>query len=223
MKKIKEFTKRNLKVIIAFIIGIMVSGIVVYAETIMLNGNEISFDNSKANLTLNNQSVTNMQDAVDALYEKASKVRMEYMCPGCLFTKTVSGYTTWNTESKTATTITSSTEGITTDYTTLGNSFLGLVTNSNNQVVSAYACGLYNNDTSKPFCIQGSSDGSTYTSNLKLLQSSNYWNNECDNRSSSVACRSSVNADADSTGSVSTDVGGSNYCVAYSNGRFDCW
>ena len=72
MKKIKEFTKRNIKLVIGLIIGTFVSGIGVYASTILFNGNEISFDNSKAKLTLNDKSVTNMQEAMDALYEKAS-------------------------------------------------------------------------------------------------------------------------------------------------------
>ncbi len=71
MKKIKEFTKKNIKLIIGLLIGTFVSGIGVYASTILYTGNEISFDNSKANLTLNDKSVTNMQEAMDALYEKA--------------------------------------------------------------------------------------------------------------------------------------------------------
>lgn len=220
MKKIKEFTKKNIKLIIGLLIGTFVSGIGVYASTILYTGNEISFDNSKANLTLNNQSVTNMQEAMDALYEKSVRQSMDYMCPGCLYTKTVSGYTKWNTQSQTATTVTSTTSGITTDYTTLGNSFLGLVTNSSNEVVSAYACGLYNNDASKPFCIQGSSDGSPYTSNMKLLQSSNYWNNGCGDNGSKVICNGSVRAGAYLDGNVVV-LGSSTVSVDY-RGFFSC-
>ena len=71
MKKIKEFIKRNLKVIVAFIKGIMVSGIGVYAATILYNANEIGYDNTNVAIKKNNVNVTNVQDAIEVLYEKA--------------------------------------------------------------------------------------------------------------------------------------------------------
>lgn len=71
MKKIKEFTKRNLKVIVAFIIGIMISGVGVYAATILYNANEIGYDNTRVAINKNNANVTNVQDAIEVLYEKA--------------------------------------------------------------------------------------------------------------------------------------------------------
>ena len=73
MKKIKEFIKKNLKVIVAFIIGIMISGVGVYAATILYNANEIGYDNT--NVTIEKTSggnATNVQEAIEALYEKAS-------------------------------------------------------------------------------------------------------------------------------------------------------
>ena len=224
MKKIKNFFKKNIKLLIGLIMGIVIPGTCVYAATILYAANEVNFDNTNVNLKIvgTNNDVTNVQEALDTLNQKAEDAKvdpMDYLCPGCLYTKTVSGYTTWNTRSQTAATVTSSTSGITTDYTTLGNSFLGLVTNSSNQVVSAFACGLYNNDSSKPFCIQGST-GSTFSANLKLLQSSNYWNNSCDDDGSIVDCDGSVYAGARSGGIV--NVLGSSYCTVSDYGFFRC-
>lgn len=72
MKKIKEFTKRNLKVIVAFIIGIMISGVGVYAATILYNANEIVYDNTNVAIEKSaGVNVANVQEAIEALYEKA--------------------------------------------------------------------------------------------------------------------------------------------------------
>ena len=73
MKKIKEFTKKNLKVIIGLIIGIMISGIVVYAETTLYNANEIKYDNDNVAIEkTSGGNAANVQEAIEALYEKAS-------------------------------------------------------------------------------------------------------------------------------------------------------
>ena len=70
MKRICKFIKSNFKVIIAFIIGIIVSGTGVYAATIIFQSNQVGFDNTNSNLTLNNVAVDNVQDAIDAIYKK---------------------------------------------------------------------------------------------------------------------------------------------------------
>ena len=69
MKCIRNFLKKNIKLLIGIIIGVMISGVGVYGAIIM-SGDEISFDNSSANLEIDGVPVTNMQEAVDALYEK---------------------------------------------------------------------------------------------------------------------------------------------------------
>lgn len=67
MKKIKEIFKNNLKIVIAFILGIIISGTTVYAATILYNANQVGFDNSDTSL-----SSTDVQGALDELYTKAN-------------------------------------------------------------------------------------------------------------------------------------------------------
>ncbi len=87
MKKICKFIKSNFKVIIAFIIGIIVSGTGVYAATIIFNSDEVGFDNTNANLTLNNVPVDNVQDAIDAIYTKVTGIQTQLnTCTGDLST-----------------------------------------------------------------------------------------------------------------------------------------
>ena len=72
MSKIKSFFKNNIKLFIGIIIGVVVSGFTVYGATIIFDSDEVGFDNTNANLTLNNASVDNVQDAIDAIYTKAN-------------------------------------------------------------------------------------------------------------------------------------------------------
>lgn len=60
----KNRLKENNKVILAFILGILVSGITVYATTI-LSSSEVSYDNSNSGSSSNN-----VQGAIEELYEK---------------------------------------------------------------------------------------------------------------------------------------------------------
>ena len=55
---------KNIKVIIAFVLGILVSGLGVYALNI--NARDTAYDNTNSG-----SSATNMQDAIDDLYEKS--------------------------------------------------------------------------------------------------------------------------------------------------------
>jgi len=72
MKKIPSFLKKNLKVIIALIVGAVVSGLVVYGVAgYAYESSDVYFDNTNANLTLNGEAVTTVQGALDALYKKA--------------------------------------------------------------------------------------------------------------------------------------------------------
>ena len=68
IRKIKKFMWNNSKIIIGIFIGIIISGVGAYAATILFNSDKVRFDNTSANLTLNNTSVNNVQDAIDALY-----------------------------------------------------------------------------------------------------------------------------------------------------------
>ena len=68
----KKYTKKNLKIIIAFIIGMAISSMCVYAANIVFQSDQVNFDNTNAGITLNNQSVDNVQDALDAINTKVS-------------------------------------------------------------------------------------------------------------------------------------------------------
>ena len=79
MKKTKNFFKKNIKLLIGIPLGIMISGIGVYAATILYGANEVSFDNTTSNLTLESgEIVDNIQEALEALNEKADNA-------GCAF------------------------------------------------------------------------------------------------------------------------------------------
>ena len=62
MKKIKNFFKNNVKVVAAFVIGILISCVSVYAATIIGAG-EVSYTNN---------SQTSVQSALDQLYTRAN-------------------------------------------------------------------------------------------------------------------------------------------------------
>ena len=66
----KHFFKNNIKLIVAFILGLIISGGGVYATTILFNSNQVGYDNSNTNLQINNADVDNVQDAIDAIYQK---------------------------------------------------------------------------------------------------------------------------------------------------------
>ena len=66
MKKTKEIFSKNTKVIIAFIVGIIISGTTVYAATTLLS-QSVYYNNSTSGATS-----TNVQGAIDELYTRAN-------------------------------------------------------------------------------------------------------------------------------------------------------
>ena len=68
MKKLKSFIKSNIKTVVAFILGLIISGTSVYAATILYNANQVGYDNTSSGLTS-----TDVQGALDELYTKAEK------------------------------------------------------------------------------------------------------------------------------------------------------
>ena len=66
MKKTKEIFSKNTKVIIAFIVGIIISGTTVYAATTLLS-QSVYYNNSTSGATS-----TNVQGALDELYTRAN-------------------------------------------------------------------------------------------------------------------------------------------------------
>ena len=67
MKKIKSFIKNNVILIVGFIVGIIISGTSVYAATILLNANQVGYNNTNTDLTS-----TDVQGALNELYTKAN-------------------------------------------------------------------------------------------------------------------------------------------------------
>ena len=60
----RDFIKNNIKLVIGIIIGLVISGVGVYALTV--TAGEISYDNTQSGIQANN-----VKDAIDKLYEKA--------------------------------------------------------------------------------------------------------------------------------------------------------
>ena len=58
-EKIRKFLLKNIKIVISFVIGAVISGGAVYAATILFASNQVSYNS------------TNVQDALDNLYIKA--------------------------------------------------------------------------------------------------------------------------------------------------------
>ena len=160
-------------------------------------------------------------------YIELGETKTIVSCPGCEFSTTASGYTTWRTGSQTITQVADS--SVTSDYTTLGNSFLGLVRNSNKEVTRAYVCGLYNGDVNKPFCIEGYKDGTYFNTNKNLLQSSAYWNGGCDDYTvygddDFICSGTSILLTMNRNGYLDgRDMSDYSDCGVYPNGDFHCY
>ena len=143
-------------------------------------------------------------------------------CPGCVFAwytgsemKWIKGSGYGENEASGNNKLTNYTE----DYTTLEkNYFFGHVIDNNNYIIKSYACGIENN---KAFCIQSSSDGSKYSSNVDILNSVFPSCNVSASSSSSSCTGTTVRADASSNGSVDV-ASGSSSCGANTLGNSMC-
>ena len=62
---IEKFNSYNYKILIGFIIGVVLSTTSVYAFTYMGSGKDLVYDNQKSEI-----SATNVQDALDEIYQK---------------------------------------------------------------------------------------------------------------------------------------------------------
>jgi len=172
LKKVGKFLKKNKKLIGVLVIAIIISGIGVFAtgSSYAYESGSVYFDNTNANLTLNDAPVTTVQGALDALFFKASNSSgsstTEDTCPGtnCVYAFGVNGYTTWNTAGKTPTTLSSA--NYTTDFTTLSDSFFGFILNSNNEIERAFVC---RNLGGTAVCIEGYSDSRNYLTNVNKI------------------------------------------------------
>ena len=147
-------------------------------------------------------------------------------CEGCKFIYTENEYfysaNNYNSSPiSTLTTFENNNETLVDDYTTLNkNYFLGFKFDGNGVITNAYACGI----KGTAFCVEGSTDGSTYSATNTFLNDSTtgIWQGMCDDFGSDVHCYGSVSADAFSGGSVNVGADGG-YCDVDSNGRASCF
>ena len=67
MKGIQKFIKTNIKILLGIIIGVLISGSVVFAATIAIDAAQVTYNNSNTSLTS-----TNIKDVLDELYTKGN-------------------------------------------------------------------------------------------------------------------------------------------------------
>ena len=143
-------------------------------------------------------------------------------CPGCVFAWYPSSETKWIKGSGQGENEASGNNKLTDyyeDYTTLEkNYFLGYVIDNNNYIIKSYACGIENG---KAFCLQNSSDGSKYSSNVEILNSLFPSCNASASSSYSDCTGTTVGAYADASGSVDA-YSGSSVCNALYIGCSNC-
>lgn len=222
MKKISSFLLNNKKFFLGIIIGIIISGGTVFAATILFASNEVSYDNTNSGM-----SATNVQDALDELYTKTSKINIykDLQCPGCVYRKSSTLKCNSNASRADGTNNKLTSSEYTTDYTTLNsNYFLGHVIDSNGYILSSYVCGINNGLL---FCFRGVDSDQTSLTYKPFYYENVSWVNKafpgCNATTSgpSVACYGEVEAHVYSDGSDSVDVG-SSFCRVFTDGTSDC-
>ena len=230
----KKIFKKKIKFIFGLIIGIIISGAGVYAATILYAANAVGYDNSNYPIKKNGVNVTNVQDAIEVLYDKAlvcenGSSGSNTGCPGegCYYSWNTSyWYTTWNTQSQTPTTINPNSlpSGVSTNYQDVVryNTFIAMKLNSNNQVEHAYACGIENGT---PFCIEGTYNAdpnktTIQTNNLAILTP--VFGSCSGAVGSNISCSVSLYANSNSAGDVVVSTGYWN-CYVNFGGNFDCY
>ena len=215
----KNLIRKNKNIIVSFILGaILFSGVGVYAA-VTFAASDVTYTPSDTSW-----SVTKVDKALDQLYSKSikytdatsklSKYYINYTCPGCVYT-----YVTFMRQYGTNGTILTS-DQYEEDWENVVRStgkprFLGMILDNDNRIVRAFACGV-NNEV--PFCIEGSKDGSKYSDNHEILQSTLLYNGTC----GSTYCSGSVNVTNASHGYilVNNSEGG---CDVRTDGNFFCF
>ena len=151
-------------------------------------------------------------------------------CPGCVYTYTTNEliyngteYTTYKNDGTTYTNTILTPTQYKTNYqdvvTESGkNYFLGLKLDNLGTIEKAYACGIKDGI---PFCIEGTTNGSTYPVSETLLYTL-YGTNACEDLGFILACTGSVNANAGALGGMLVYLSNSDKCTAARNGYASC-
>ena len=143
-------------------------------------------------------------------------------CPGCVFAwytgsemKWIKGSGYGENEASGNNKLTNYTE----DYTTLEkNYFFGHVIDNNNYIIKSYACGIDNN---KAFCIQSSSDGSKYSSNVDILNELFEGCNASSSNNYSLCMGTPITGYSNINGNVNVSTSGF-FCSVIDSGKSEC-
>ena len=159
-------------------------------------------------------------------------------CPECKYIYTTNTYYYDGVNQSTLTTFANNNEMLLDDYnnvllTSGKNFFLGFKV-ENDIVVKAYVCGIKINNQNQeiPFCVEGSTDGSTFDSNKNLILGETLWNdpelsgNECevvglDNGISCGEYKTNVFVDVYLNGSIGIFTNGV-FCNVNNDGSVGC-
>ena len=175
MKKIKKFIKSNIKVVIAFILGISIAGSIgVYAATVIASSN-VEYSNTTSGL-----SATTVQGAIDEIYEKSKTHCPDvYICNKPLCKRATTLHT--ETCSQTSTSSFCSGDGYTASGTmgTTTITYGSLGTSGTLSTGDAFDCdvngdGTYDATTERFYYVSDMSNGVTTDSNTAVLI---YYNN----------------------------------------------
>ena len=211
------------KFFLGLFIGIIISGVAVYAKPQIL-ASSIKYDGSSLGLKdENGQYITNAKDALDILMKKASNVhpKMSDMCPGCMFS---GGGDNWEFGNDATPLTDNQVAGLKNHWEDAimasdRKIFVGLKINQETKAVEKlYSCALVNDF---PFCIEGTADTSIYQSNKLILENiygkdkcstDDYGTTYCQGEISSYLYRSGDVSTNDKIGRCSVYNGGTGYC-----------
>ena len=155
-------------------------------------------------------------------------------CNGCKFIFTENEYNFSDTDTSTIGDFETNNETLVDDYRTLNkNVFLGFEFNGSGSeavITHAYACGIKREEPNDgtAFCIEGSTDGSTFTLGKDLITGATLWNDSeltdtcsLDYYGTDIDCTGTVIAGVSDIGSVYTqDI--NNYCQVIYDGDIFC-
>ena len=167
-------------------------------------------------------------------------------CPGCKFTYITHSYDPYyyGGASNPDATVVSTMTVVTNDYRTINKPiFLGFTETQDGKVDRAFTCGIkgkdYNEQTYEynidsinegtVFCMEGTTNGSTYNSNLSLITGSTLWNDpdysagRCVDNTTSIECNGAIYANIDQNGYANLiDYNTGANCAVTETGQFYC-
>ena len=213
--------KKNIRFILGIILGIIISGSIVYA---------VNVASSSVSYTKSGSNINSVEGALNELYNFATGAKnskdlnLELMCPGCIYAYTTD---TWyfSDGNQTALTDTSLYKNSWKELIneTGKKNFLGLILNNETKKIeSAYACGLNNG---VPFCLKSHN----YENNSSMLMGLKSLFNNCNFRDSNFrfeCVNSPTSLLLDGAGYTHIQISGQNlvqgYCFVGSDKSISC-